>query len=66
MAKYRFVVRTNVHGSDCEEIIDIPDEELEGTEEYRNGVLNGYLQDHIGNSTDQFFEPVDDDEEDED
>lgn len=60
MAKYRFVVRTNKVGSECEDVIDIPDQELEGTEEYRNGVLNGYLMDHVSNQTDQFFEKVED------
>lgn len=53
MAKFVFYVSTNVVGSKQEEVVEIPDEELEGlNEEERNKVVEEYYKDWLGNYSD--------------
>ena len=43
MAKFKFVVETRYVGSDIVEIVEIPDEELEGLNELeRNRIIDEY------------------------
>lgn len=57
MAKYKFYVSTGYMGSLKEEIIDVPDEELEGmSEDEKDDYINEtYYQDWLTNNADMGF-----------
>jgi hypothetical protein len=59
MAKFKFVVRTHYVGSDIEEIIEIPDEELEGLTEFeRNKIIDEYYEDWKNEQLEQYWEEI--------
>jgi len=61
VAKYKFYVSTGYVGSRCEEVIDIPDEELEGLSEKEvdKYIYENYYKDWLENNADMGFYKVD-------
>ncbi|GAG75670.1 unnamed protein product [marine sediment metagenome] len=58
--RVRLYVSTNKVGSKCEDIIDIPDDEVEGmTEKELDEHLNSYAEDHKNNIVNWGFEIID-------
>jgi hypothetical protein len=57
MAKFKFYINTGYVGSDREEVIEIPDEELEGMteEEKDNYIYENYFEDWLANNADLGF-----------
>lgn len=59
MAKFKFVVRTHYVGSDVEEIVEIPDEELEGLDEFeRNKIIGEYYETWKNEQLEQYWEEI--------
>lgn len=59
MAKFKFVVGTCHVGSDTVEIVEIPDEELEGLDEFeRNKIINEYYEAWKNEQLEQYWEEV--------
>lgn len=59
MAKFKFVVGTHYVGSDVEEIVEIPDEELEGlTETEKNKIIDEYYETWKNEQLEQYWEEI--------
>lgn len=66
MAKFRFGVGIGF-SQDRREIVELPDKDLEGlTDEQRKAYIEACHQDWMHNHLDAWWEPVEDDEDEED
>ena len=59
MAKFKFVVETHYVGSDVVEIVEIPDDELEGLDEFeRYRVICEYYEVWKNEQLEQYWEEI--------
>jgi hypothetical protein len=64
MAKFKFYVNTGYVGSDREEVIEIPDEELEGlTEQQKEKMMEEEFWNFMSNNCDYGWYEMEEDEE---
>lgn len=61
MVRLRCHVSTNISGSECEDVYEVSDEELEGlSDEEREAVFQNYLDGHLQSSSKSYYEVLED------
>lgn len=58
MAKFKFYVNTGYLKSERKEVVEIDDEDLEGTPEEREKVINGYYDEWLWENINTHWEEV--------